>query len=208
MWITVCLCIIFFACLATLYTEGLWGNAVLLINVITAGLLAMNFFEPVANWLEGLLPSFTYACDFLALWGLFGALMLVFRLGADYLSRVKVRFLKIADQIGSIALACWIGWVMVCFTAMSLHTAPMAKNFLGGSFQPEQRMFFGQAPDRQWLGFTQKMSKGAFARSASEADWKSEKYVFDPRSEFMPKYNTRRGEVENQVKSKKTIRVK
>ena len=40
--------------------DGLWSNAIRLVNVVFAGLLAMNFYEPLANWLTKLqrdLPS-------------------------------------------------------------------------------------------------------------------------------------------------------
>jgi len=200
--------LIFVGCVAALYTEGMWGNAIRFINVTTAALLATNFFEPVAAWLEGMAPTYSYALDFLALWGLFAVFMTLFRLGTDLLSRVRVRFLKIADRIGSVFFACWVGWVVVCFTMMTLHTAPLARNFMGGAFRPEQRMFIlGLAPDRRWLGFVQKQSRGAFCRSVGDGDlderpeWRAqwtedETRTFDPRSEFMPKYATRRANLE------------
>jgi len=212
--------LIFVACVAVLYTEGMWGNAICLINVTTAALLATNFFEPVAAWLEGMGPTYSYVWDFLALWGLFAVFMTLLRLGTDLLSRVRVRFLKIADRIGSTFFACWVGWVMVCFTMMTLHAAPLARNFLGGAFRPEQRMFLmGLAPDRRWLGFVQKQSRGAFCRSVGEDDdldvrpgWKTqwtedETRTFDPRSEFMPKYATRRANLEGYNKRFGSIRV-
>ena len=37
--------VIFLFCVAFLYTDGMWGNAVQLINVVTAALLAVNFWE-------------------------------------------------------------------------------------------------------------------------------------------------------------------
>lgn len=205
MILNVLLLVILFACVACLYTEGLWGNAIRLINSITAALLATNFFEPAARWLESQFPSYTYLWDFLALWGLFGLFMAVLRVATDFLSRVKVRFLKIVDQIGGALLSIWIAWVMVCFTTMSLHTAPMARNFLRESFQPESHMFFGLAPDRQWLGFVQRTSLGQFCRSGTEAG-KNEKTVFDPRGEYMPKYATRRATLETQLRTTGTIR--
>jgi len=195
----VLLFVIFIGCVATLYTEGMWGNAIRLINVVTAALLATNYWEPLATRLDNWNHSYTYYWDFLALWGLFAVFMVIFRVATDFASRVKVRFLKIADQIGGGLFAAWIGWVMVCFATMTLHTAPLAKNFMWGGFQPEQRMFMGLAPDRKWLGFMQKVSRGAFCRSATPAEWEQEKYVFDPRAQFMPKYATRRANLEAHI---------
>ena len=203
--------LILFGCLATLYTEGMWSNAIRLINVVTAGLLAVNFFEPVARWLEGWndwTKSCTYVWDFLALWGLFALFMMIFRELTDRISKVKVRFLKLADRIGSALLALWVGWVMVCFTMMTLHTAPLARNFLSDGFQPEEKMISGLAPDRQWLGFVQKESMGAFCRSATPEEWEQEKYVFDPNADFMPKYATRRANLEAHLKKTNELRVR
>ena len=54
MWITLLLLLIFVGCIAALYTDGMWSNAIGLINVVTAALLATNFWEPAADWLERL----------------------------------------------------------------------------------------------------------------------------------------------------------
>ncbi len=207
MYLTLLMLIILFACVACLYTEGLWGNAIRLINVVTAALLATNFFEPVANYLDEQLPSYTYLWDFLAIWALFVIFLSLLRGVTDYASRVKVRFHNTVDQIGSAVLAIWVGWVMVCFTMMSLHTAPLARNFLQENFQPEQSMFLGMTPDRQWLGFTQRMSLGTFCRSATPEEWQEEEYVFDPQGLFMPTYATRRANLESHNKSTGTIRL-
>ena len=124
--------------------------------------------------------------------------MIVFRMLTDQLSHVKVRFLKLADRIGSGVLSLWIGWVMVMFTMTTLHTAPLAKNFMFEGFQSEERMFFGLGPDRDWLAFTQRMSKGAFSGAT----------VFDPDSEFMPKYERRRADLEKHVEADGTLLVR
>jgi hypothetical protein len=208
--LTFLMLVILFATVATLYTEGMWSNAISLINVVTAALLAVNYFEPLAAWLEGLgdwWRSCTYVWDFLALWILFAVFSLIFRSLTDQISRVKVRFLKVADQIGSAVFALWIGWVMVCFTMMTLHTAPLDRTFLFGGFQPEERMFLGFAPDRQWLGFVQQESEGAFCRLATPEEWKQEKYVFDPRGEYLLKYATRRANLQANVAKSGSILV-
>jgi hypothetical protein len=209
MIVTLLMFAILFACAAMLYNDGMWSNAIRLINAITAGLLAMNFFEPAADWLEQQAPAYSYFCDFIALWGLFIIFSLIFRLITDRLSQVKVKFLKITDQIGSGVLALWIGWLMMGFTLMSLNTAPLARNCFNGSFssKTEDRMVLGFAPDRQWLGFTQKMSQEAYAHTASDAEWKAEKTIFDPQGEFLPKYATRRATLESNVKDKGSLTV-
>lgn len=198
--LTILMLVILFACMATLYSEGMWSNAILLINVVTAALLATNFFEPLAQWLDEWQPSYTYVWDFLVLWGLFSLFMIIFRIVTDKVSLVKVRFLKVAERIGSGVFALLIGLVMVSFTMMTLHTAPLAKNFLFGGFDPDPnvRMFLGLAPDRQWLGFMQSVSRGAFCRLTTPEE-------FHPDGKFMETYARRRAALEENVKNKDSI---
>lgn len=207
--LTLLLIVIFFVCFGFLFREGTWCNTIRLINVIIAALIATTSFEGVANLLDGSgewLASFTYAWDFLALWGIFALYMAVLRGATDYVSKVKVRFRKIHDQVGSAVLAACIGWVMICFTTTSLHTAPLGRNLMLGSFRPENRMFLGLAPDRKWLAFVQGLSRGSFSSRATAEDireepaWAEDKTrTFDPRSEFMPKYATRRALLETHM---------
>jgi uncharacterized membrane protein required for colicin V production len=216
--------IFFFAVLAAavalLYDEGVWGNAINLINVVMAALLATNFYEPLARWFESQEPTYTFFWDFLAVWALFAVFMGVFRAVTDQLSRTKVRFLSIVDRIGGPLLAVWIGWVLVCFTAMTLHMAPMSRVYCNGTFDPEQAMFLGTAPDRQWLAFAQSVSRGSFSRALKPKEQKAGKYradaeypsedafaVFDRHGEFLPKYATVRSRLEQFVKVKKAFRV-
>jgi hypothetical protein len=193
------LALILFICVAMMYNEGMWSNAIRLINVVTAALLATNFFEPVARLLDEWAPKVTYLWDFAALWGLFALMMAMSRTLTDQISRVKVRFPERVDQVGGVVFALWVGWVMICFSLMTLHTAPLARNFLFGGFQAEQRMVGGLAPDRQWLGFVQKMSLGTYCRSATRQEWQKQKHVFDPHADFMPKYTVRRIQLEANV---------
>src|SRR5690348_14391077 len=92
MFTNILLIVVFVACYATFMNAGLWSNTITLVNVLTAGLLATNYFEPLADYFEGLDSSFTYVWDFLALWLLFGGAMLGLRIATDYMSPLKVKF--------------------------------------------------------------------------------------------------------------------
>jgi uncharacterized membrane protein required for colicin V production len=158
------------ACVACLFRDGLWSNALRLINVVFAALLAMNFYEPVANyatkWSEDF-HSFIALIDFLALWTCFVVFVVVFRAVTDSVSKVRVKFLQVVDRPAGIVLSFCTGWVMVGFTLTSLHLSPLSQYPLLGSFRPNEAqntMFFGLNPDREWLGFTKYESSGPFAR--------------------------------------------
>jgi uncharacterized membrane protein required for colicin V production len=180
------LTIVFIICFASTAMQGVWNNAITLVNVVLAAMLATNYWEPVASWLDNWNHRYTYLWDFLAIWLVFGAAFLILRAFSDKMSQIKVRFFKWVDWVAGILLSAWASWIMVCFTAMSLHLAPLAPSFMLGSFQPqpESTMFMGMAPDRQWLALVQKVSGGSLGRL--------ETAKFDADAEIIPKYRSRR----------------
>jgi len=200
MYLNLLLLLILLACVGLLANNGLWSNALTFFNVMTAALLASTYWEPVADWIDKQAETYTYLWDFLAMWAVFAIAMIVFRSATDLLSQVKVRFKKPVDQVGGIFFALWTGWVLVCFTTMSLHTAPLGRTFLGGSFQPtpEARMFFSLAPDRRWLGFIHKMSLGPLRRGGQYS------HEFDENGDFLWKYGERRGAFEKELETRVT----
>jgi uncharacterized membrane protein required for colicin V production len=210
MYINLLLLIVFGAVVATGAKAGIWTNVIRLFNVITAALLAVNYFEPVADWLDSLDKSFTYLTDFLALWGVFAVGAGVLRALTDAISKIKVKFKKQIDNGVGAFFACWTGWVMVMFTAMSLHVAPVARDFLDSKQEPKSSMFLGFfAPDRQWLGFVRKESLGALARSVAHKEGgklsAAAPNEFDPRGEFIFKYGQRRADFAKQADSRVNV---
>jgi len=185
------LIVIFALCVAFVFNEGLWGAAVLFFNVLLAAVLATMLFEPVANLLDSMMPGLTYFADFVGIWLSFAVCLTVLRLSTDLIARHRVRFKKPVDLAGGIFFAAWIGWLMVQFTLFTMHLSPLARNFMGFQEKPETRMFFGLAPDRNWLAFMQKQTKeGAFMRAPPPGDPNA--YVFDPQGDLILKYGTRR----------------
>ena len=192
----VLLFLIFIACVAFIFGEGMWGAALRLVNVVTAALLATNFWEPVARLLEGSVGvSFTYWWDFLSLWLLFAVSLLILRFLTRQLSQVKVKFLSLADRIGGVVFAICVGLTMVGFTTFTLHTAPLAEKFLFGGFDPDNPVV--GKPDRQWLGFVLQASEGSLSHGENNA--------FS--TDFVPKYAARRAALEGLAKSKGAFRV-
>ena len=59
--------------------------------------------------------------------------------------------------------------------------------------------FLGTAPDRQWLGFMQNRSRWALSKFNPRE--------FDPKSEFIFKYGSRRANLEAHCNEKKALRV-
>ena len=180
------LTIVFVICFASTAMQGVWNNAITLINVVLAALIATNYWEPLASTLDSWDHRYTYVWDFLAVWLVFGLAFLLLRACTDMLSQIKVRFLQYVDWIAGALLSAWASWIMVCFTAMTLHLAPLAPDFMLGSFQPQPKssMFMGTAPDRKWLAFVHKVSSGSLGRIQASQ--------FDEQAEVAPKYRARR----------------
>lgn len=181
------LLIIVLGTIACLWNRGIWGAALTLVNVVFAALLAMNFFEPLANMLSSektIAAANSNMMDFIALWGLFALFSGAFRLATDLVSRVKVRFPYAVDVAGAVVLAIATGWVLFCFTMASLHASPLARSpFLGAFMETPDQKMLGVAPDRLWLAFTRQASLGAFGGSDEG---------FDPQGDFVFRYAARR----------------
>src|SRR5262245_7389399 len=192
------LLVVFAVCVAFVFNEGMWGAAITFVNVLLAAVLATNLFEPLANWLESMMPGFTYFWDFVALWLAFALCLVLLRLTTDLISRHRVKFKKPVDIGGGVFFAIWTGWLMVQFTLFSLHLAPLSRNFMGFQEKPETHMFvFDLAPDRNWLSFMHAQSSGgALARTPPPTDPNA--FVFDPQGEFIMKYAARRKQFESQ----------
>lgn len=178
---------IMFACVAMLFSEGLWSNTITLINTVIAALIATNYFEPAGAFLAEQIPSFAYFCDFLALWLIFAVTAGILRAITEAVSKVQVKFRKPIESAGSTLMAVVIGMVMICFTAMSLHAAPLPLHSFGGTFQvtPDESIA-GFGPDRIWIGFVHYLSDdGAYSRFDAPL-------AFDEPEEFILNQGARR----------------
>lgn len=196
MYITIACFVIFAICLAMIFNEGLWGAAIMFVNVMLSAMIATNFYEPLSTWLDKQDKSYTYLVDFVAVWAIFCLTLVILRVITDKLSRYRVRFKKPVDIGGGVFFAAWIGWIMVQFTLFTMHVSPLARNFFGGDFQPDadSKMFMGTAPDRNWMALMHKMGKEG-SLGTGEA--------FDPQGDFVLRYGFRREAFEGE----KSLRV-
>jgi hypothetical protein len=139
-------------------SEGAWGAALICISVLFSGLLAMNYFEPLANHLQQMAPAWGDRCDVIALVGLFTGFVLLFRAATDHLSPTFIQLDGIVYEIGRWSSAALTGYVTMAFLLTALHTAPLPREFIG--FRPERNNLLElAAPDRQWLGFVHYVSE-------------------------------------------------
>ncbi|HUG17935.1 MAG TPA: CvpA family protein [Planctomycetaceae bacterium] len=145
-------------------SEGLVGATQLCVIVILSGLLAMNFFEPLAGLLEAALPAGAGKwADLVALLGLFGGLTFLLRLLAERIGPGFPDAPQLLYEAGRWSIALLTGYIAMAIVCTAVHTAPVSRNFWG--FTPERANLFGvMAPDRQWLGFTQYVSEKSLSK--------------------------------------------
>jgi len=153
--IDILLLIILAAVTWSVASEGVWGAALASLIVIFSGLLAMNFFEPVAAGLEGMGGLWWRGhCDIFALIGLFGLLVFGFRAATDHISPRFIMTNRLVYELGRWSAGLLAGYVTMAFLLTAMHTGPFPRSFWG--FAPERSNLLNiVAPDRQWLGFTQ-----------------------------------------------------
>jgi hypothetical protein len=188
--LTLVLVLIFLIAVGLLWFQGLWSNAISLINTTLAAIVALNYFETVAKLAVNQWPQYTYMWDFIALWALFVLTLVVLRLVTDLLlSRRRVTFEFWTEMVGRSVLAIWVAWIFIGFTCVTLHTAPLPEpDALGFQKSYNSGNFLGMAPGKQWLGFMQSRSTGALSGGSGGE--------FDPQSEFILKYYKRRVDLE------------
>jgi hypothetical protein len=147
--------------------EGAFGAAAVFLSVLFAGLISMDYFEPLANLLESLMGTdWSNRVDFIALVGLFAIFVFLLRLLSD---RLVPNFIAVHARVYDVCrwgFALMAGYVTVGVLLTALHTAPLPREFLG--FRPERKNLLGfLAPDRDWLGFVQYVSERSMPSSES-----------------------------------------
>ncbi len=147
-------------------SEGVWGAAIVFLSTLFAGLLAMNYFEMVAIFMErfiGRNNPWSRLSDVVVLLILFGGLVMVFRFMFDHLFKGTAEVEDAVNSLGRWAIGAVTGYMTMAILLTALHTAPFPREFWG--FTPERKNFLGMtAPDRQWLGFVQYVSEKSFRR--------------------------------------------
>lgn len=149
--------------------EGPHGAAVSLVAVLLSGLIAMNFFEPLAAFLSANIANsfeWQHRWDVVALLGIFALVVFLIRLLADNLFPTYAEVNNTLYEISRWGLGLVTGYITMAIFLTSLHVAPLPREFMG--FTPEGNNFLSiSAPDRQWLAFTQYVSEKSLKSKSS-----------------------------------------
>ena len=166
--------------------EGAWGSAVTLLSIVLSGLIAMTFFEPLAEGLSGTFSSSAARSrlDIIAFLGLFAAGVAVFRRTSELIQKVEIPVEGKAYDVIRWVCGLASGYAAAAILLTAMHLAPLPPGALG--FTAERDNMFGDAPDRRWLGYVQYLSEGPYVRR----DALGRKVAFDA-----PEYSVLQGGV-------------
>jgi hypothetical protein len=178
-----------------LTSEGLWGAALMFFNILFSGLIAFNFYEPLAELLDrtGINWGFSETACML---GLFSISLVLFRLTTETLAPAMVRFPTPIYHIGRLVFGLAGAVVAMAIIILGFEAAPVHKKVfyvIGYDTKPPFRLGL----DHQWLGFFQHVTGAIFARYGSGQPDPFGEYgharsgdrypvrVFDPRAEWL-----------------------
>jgi len=177
------------------FREGLFTAFTMLVNVMLAGLIAFNFWEPLADMLDSSLKdSFIDGFqDLVVMIVLFCAALGLLRSATNNLANKQIAFPATLNQFGAAGIGLVTGYLVSGFLLCALQTLPWHRNFM--EFEP-RRPSEGEIrrllpPDRVWLALMHYAGANGFARSADNdaADSPFDRYpTFDRSGRFELRY--------------------
>lgn len=170
-------------------SEGLWGAALMFFNALFAGIIAFNFYEPLANLLATSVEPMAGFADSLCLVLIYGITLFILRLITDSIGPTMVRFPAPLYHLGRWLFGLLAASITVAILLLGFHTAPIHKKMFG-VYAYDYKPPFGMGLDWQWLGFFQYTTGYVFAQHSPEnpADPFGEfgtAKVFDPRGRWL-----------------------
>jgi hypothetical protein len=169
------------------WREGLLTAFCMCCNVVVSGLVAFNFWEPIADALDPMVAgSFLQGYeDFLFLSLLFMAPLLLLRWLTNQLANRMPEYPLAVQQTGSVLFGLATGYLLAGFLVCVLQTLPWHERFV--DFNPDYDPGVAGAgprrilpPDRVWLAFMHKLS-------SDRLEWE-DKNSFDRNGSFELRY--------------------
>jgi len=152
------------------FREGLFTAVVALINVILAGVVTFNFWEPLANSLDNAFQGSVLEGyeDWFVLLTLFCVTLAILRVITNNLAHMQIQFPAVPQQLGGAVVGVLIGYLVSGFLICAGETLPWHENFM--DFEPRSPRESGMRrllpPDRVWLGLMRQAGAYGFARGA------------------------------------------
>jgi hypothetical protein len=173
--------IVLFIGVAMTVREGLWSNAITLISILLSGLVAYGWYMPLTILLDEQFDGkYTYVLDYVVIWGLFVAAMVIFRTLTRTASKTRLRFKNPIDPVGGPLVGLLAAWVLAAFVMATLHTSPMPKDAFGGGLVKSTDVDSASRltkPDAAWLRFMERISAPDALGSSSTKPYSAKGWV-------------------------------
>jgi hypothetical protein len=177
-----------------LISEGLWGSALMFFNVLFGGMIAFNFYEPLADMLDRTGINWGFS-DTLCMLLVFSISVMLLRMTTETIAPAMVKFPIPVYHAGRLIFGLGGALVTMAIVILSFHTAPVHKK-IAYVYDYDSKPPFGLGLDHQWLGFFQYETGDVFAQyGAGQRDpfgtyghWGDSREpvnVFDPRAEWL-----------------------
>jgi hypothetical protein len=176
--------------------EGLFTAFLMFCNVFLSGLIAFNFWEPLADQLD-MMSAGTFFHgyeDWLALTLLFCVSLGILRTLTNTLDNTLIEFDEVIQRAGGAFFGLMTGYLLAGFLVCLLETLPWQEKFL--SFEPRldpNQGALGRVlpPGRVWLALMHRA--GAVAFTNSEGEQTFDQYgTFELRFQRYRRYNESR----------------
>jgi uncharacterized membrane protein YidH (DUF202 family) len=156
------------------FREGLFTAVCMCVNVFLAGLIAFNFFEPLADSVEkSVRQTFLQGYeDFLCLIGVFSLALGVLRALSNHCNNDEVYYRPTLNALGAAGTALVMGYLLAGFLICAMETLPWNQNFLGFEpYRPEESPLRRVVPpDRVWLALMHRAGTTGLARGDTTFD--------------------------------------
>jgi hypothetical protein len=174
-----------------LTSEGLWGSALMFFNVVFGGMIAFNFYEPLARLIDSTGIGWGFS-DTLCLLGLFAIATGLLRMTTETIAPVMVRFPPPVYHAGRLLFGMGGAAVTMAIAILAFHAAPVHKKMFN-AIAYDTKPPFGAGFDHQWLCFFQYETGAVFTKydAAGQRDpyhtfgHGAPVHVFDPRAEWL-----------------------
>jgi len=185
------------------FREGVFTAFAMLVNVMIAGVVTFNFFEPLADLMQPIFPAYADHTlpppflwgyeDFFSMFLLFAVTLGLLRTLTNNLCNTEIVFPGMIQQLGAAAIGIITGYLLSGFLVCLIQTLPLHENVLG--FEPRNNNegeFRGIFPaDRIWLALMREAGTRGLARAADQetAQTRYDQYpTFDRTATFELRY--------------------
>jgi hypothetical protein len=158
----------FLIILITVYVfwhQGVLAAFAMAVNILLAGLIAFNFFEPIAAELESMLAdSFLQGYeDSLCLVVLFSLSLMFLRWASNALIHTDIEYGTVVQQGGAVLFGALAGYLVAGFLLCVAQTLPLDRHFMHFEAQadpttPGAKIRRVLPPDHVWLALMHRAS--------------------------------------------------